>query len=176
MSDQKYAPTTWGQEPTLDLTVPSGQMCQVRQPGVQAMINAGVFESVDTLTGVINEKHIKRVQGRTQKQGQPVEIDTNSLMKDPKQLAKVFEIVDKITEHMVIQPKVRRPVRKAVDEQGNEVETLLKFEEREDDVVYTDRIDAMDKMFIFQYAVGGDTDVESFRERFKQGMGSVATV
>jgi hypothetical protein len=168
----QYAPTTWGQEPTHDLTVPSGQLCQVRLPGVQQMINAGVFESIDTLTGVVSEKHIKRVQGRSQKQGQPVEIDTNSLMKNPEDLAKVFEIVDKVTEHMVLQPKVKRPIRKAVD--GKEV--LLPFDEREDDVVYTDRIDAMDKMFIFQYAVGGDTDVESFRERFKQGMGSVAAI
>lgn len=183
MTEPKYTPTAWGQEPTHDLPVPSGQLCQVRMPGVQAMIAAGVFESIDTLTGLINEKHIKRVQGRTPKagpgsqNGQPVQVDTDALMKDPKNLAKVFELVDKVTEHMVLQPKVKRPVKKIPQGEigsGEFTEVLLKFEEREDDVVYTDRIDMMDKMFIFQYAVGGDTDVESFRERFQEGMGGVA--
>lgn len=176
MTENKYAVTTWGQEPTHDLTVPSGQMCQVRLPGVQAMVSAGVFESVDTLTGLVNEKHIKRVQGKgpnAQKNGTPAEIDTDSLMKDPENLVKVFGIIDKVTEHMVLQPQVKRPV-KEVKKGTKTVEEPLEFEERDDDVVYTDRIDVMDKMFIFQYAVGGSTDVETFRERFQQGMGGVA--
>lgn len=167
----KYTPTTWGQELTQDLETPSGQLCQVRMPGVQQMVAAGVFESIDTLTSVISEKHIKRVQGRNQKQGQPVEIDTSSLMKDPQNLVKVFEVVDKVVEHMVLKPEVRRPVKKV---EGTEVP--LAFDDREDHVVYTDKIDLMDRMFIFQYAVGGSTDVESFRQQFKQGVGGMAAL
>jgi hypothetical protein len=169
MNDQKYAITTWGQELTQDLTTPSGQMCQVRMPGVQSMIAAGVLESADTLGSLIDEKHIKRVQGKGPNAGKPVSVDTQGLMKNPEQLAKVFEVVDKVVEHMVLQPAVQRPI-KVVD--GKDV--LLTFDEREDHVVYTDRIDLMDKMFIFQYAVGGSSDVESFRKQFAEGMGGVA--
>lgn len=184
MSDQsKYAVTAWGQLEYVDLTLPSGQLCQVRPAGVQAMIGAGVIESADTLTSLVSEKHIKRVAGRGKSNAgkptappKPDEIDTQSLMKDPKNLQKVFKVVDRISAFMVVQPDLQIPVRMEPDPKnpGETLEFALTHEERKPGVVYTDVVDLMDKMFIFQYAVGGSTDVEAFREQFSAGLGGVA--
>jgi hypothetical protein len=182
MTESKYAPSTWGKELFIDLTTPSGQLCQVRVPGVQALIAAGVLESADTLTSLVDSKHIKRVQGKATpsknavnlgKDGGVGELDTESLMKDPAALQKVFNLVDKVSEYMVVQPTVRRPIRKLM-ERGKEIELPLAPDDREEGIVYTDTIDVTDRMFILNYAIGGSTDVEAFREQLPEGMGSVA--
>lgn len=170
----KYAPTTWGAPKLQDLEVPSGQMCQVKPPGVEQLINAGVLENVDTLTSLIDKKHIKRVQGKTPTKKNDAltlpdgsELDKESLLQDKDNLIKVFGLVDKVTIAMVVQPQVL-PVpedpklRVPLDE-------LAKHGQ-----VYTDQIDMMDKMYIFQYAVGGGTDLEQFRQQFASSVGSVA--
>lgn len=171
--ENKYAVTAWGQLTLEDLVVPSGQLCQVRPAGVQTLMAAGVIENVDTLTTLVDEKHIKRVKPNV-KSGNPavknaaedVEIDTESIMKNPEQLQKMFSLVDKVVLHMVVQPTILP----AVDENGKPIP----YSERQEGVGYLDMVDMMDKMFIFQYAVGGSPDLESFRERFQSGMGGVA--
>lgn len=164
----KYAPSVWGIEKFNDLECPSGQLAQVRQPGVQAMISSGVLQSADTLTSLVDQKHIKRVQGKA-KPADP-QIDGSSLIKDPENMKRVFDVVDRVTEYMVVQPVVRRPFER--DDQGNEV--FIGGSHREEGVIYTDQIDLMDRMFIFQYAVGGSTDVEEFRRIFTPDVGSLA--
>lgn len=171
MTENKYNVTTWGKPVFQDLEVPSGQMCQVRLPGVQAMISAGVLESADTLSTLVDQKHIKRVQGRGKKEP---EIDTKALLKDAGNMTRVFEMCDRVAEYMVVQPVLRRPIRVVEQADGKRVEEPLPASDREDGVIYTDMVDLQDKMYIFSYAVGGDTDLESFRERFGEGVGSVA--
>ena len=53
--NDKYAPTTWGSElgGAEDLTVPSGQTCLVRRPGVQGLMEAGILHDLDTLTAEV---------------------------------------------------------------------------------------------------------------------------
>lgn len=182
-STSKYAPTAWGQELYLDLTLPSGQLCQVRQPGMQPLIAAGVLESADTLTSLVDEKHIKRVAPKSasaqakRKIASAPEVDTASMMRDPEQLQRVFKLVDKVTEYMVVQPDVKRPLKTIsdVENPGQTIEVGIEHSERVDGVIYTDVIDLEDKMFIFQFSVGGSTDVESFRQQFAAGVGGVAT-
>lgn len=174
MTNPNYAPTAWGKTPAaMDLECPSGQLCQVRPPGVESLITAGVLENVDTLTSMVDEKHLKRVTGKnksskpkntfTNAEGQLMQLDTDSLMKDPGNLVRVFTLVDKVVEHMVLQPKVKRPI----DSKGNEIT------EREEGVVYTDQIEMGDKMYIFQHSVGGSADLESFRQQFRASMDGV---
>lgn len=173
MSDSKYAPSVWGKPQYEDLEVPSGQLCQVRLPGVQQLIAAGVIDSADTLTTLVDEKHIKRVQGKTSGRAPQKEINTQSLMRDPENLKKLFTVIDKVCIHMVVQPTVKSALRE-VEQDGKTDIQVIPVTEREENVVYTDQIDMLDKMFIFQYAVGGGTDLDSFREQFQQAVGSVA--
>lgn len=166
----KYALTGWGTSLYDDLTMPSGQVAQVRKPGVQRLIAAGLLENADTLATIVDQKHIKRVKGKLQ-------VDPASLLKDSANMMSVLEMVDKIVAHMVIQPSVRRPVHVDVDGPRNEKDELptrpLRDEEREPGVVYTDQIEMIDRMFIFSYAVGGSTDVERFRGGLEKAMGSM---
>lgn len=178
MTDNKYGLTTWGQQQLFDLEVPSGQVCQVRAPGVENLIAAGVLDSADTLTSLVDEKHIKRV-GNAQRGKAPAkvqEIDGASLLKDPENLGKVFTLIDRIVCHMVVQPQVKLSTRMVKKDDGTEEPHIIPFAERSDapGVVYSDQIGMLDKMFIFQYAVGGGEDLESFREQFGQNVGSLA--
>ena len=180
----KYAPTAWGAPKLVDLEVPSGQLCQVHPPGVEQLIAAGVLENVDTLTSLIDKKHIKRVQGKAlpgsaaARKAAPVDNDDiampdgsvvskASLLQDQNNLVKVFGLVDRITVVMVVQPQVL-PVPEDPALRVPMAELI------ENGQVYTDMIDMMDKMYIFQYAVGGGTDLEQFRQQFASGMGSLA--
>lgn len=182
MTENKYAPSIWGaQEQFCDLECPSGQLCQVRLPGIQPLIAAGVLESADTLTALVDSKHIKRVQGKATPaknhidlgKGQTGELDTESLMKDPASLQKVFDLVDRVCEHMIVQPAVKRAVRK-VTERGKVTEVGIPMDDRLEGIVYTDQIDMVDRMFILNYAIGGDSDVEAFRKQLPEGLGGLA--
>lgn len=169
-----YAPTVWGQPQFQDLTVPSGQLCQVRLPGVQQLIAAGVIDSADTLTSLVDQKHIKRVRSKTAGKAPEKEIDTQSLMKDPENLKKLFTLMDQVAIHMVVQPEVVSCLKEVTDAEGNTETIVIPYADREQDRVYSDQIDMIDKMFIFQYAVGGGSDVESFRKQFGEAVGGLA--
>ena len=152
--NSKYAPTSWGNGGAgsmEDLVVPSGQTCLVRRPGVEGLIKTGVLKNVDSLTAIINEKHIKRVEGKET-------LDVKSL--DEAAVETIMDTVDKIVAFAVVQPPVFRT--------PNDVTA------RRPGVIYTDMIDTMDKMFIFNFVVGGTRDLESFRSEFYELLGTVA--
>lgn len=143
----KYAPNAWlsggigGME---DLTVPSGQTCLVRRPGMEGLMKAGILHNVDSLSQIVNEKHLMRVEGK-----KTDEIDMTSLMKDDKGMDEVMLVVDKVICHCVVKPAVQR--------------TPNDVTRRQPGVVYADMIDLVDKMFIFNFVVGGTRDLERFR-------------
>lgn len=151
--DNKYALTGWSAELFADLQVPSGQICQVRRPGVEGLVRMGLLDKVDSLTGIVDQKHIKRVKGQKV-------IDEKSLMSDPEALLQAMSTIDKVLCHVVVQPRIERPV---VEVDGKEHE--LPESEYVAGVVYTSMVGIEDKMFIFNYAVGGSKDLEKFRQR-----------
>jgi hypothetical protein len=177
MTENKYAPSAWGAKSAfVDLTVPSGQLCQVRQPGVENLIAAGVLDNADTLIGLVNQK-VEKAKGKTPA-AKKAQVDPTEVFKqDPKKLTSLFAMIDKIVEHMVIQPKVVRPVVKLDEDPakpGTFAERPMLPEERDENTVYTDSIELADRMFLFQYAIGGGDDVDSFREKFATSLGGLA--
>lgn len=160
-----YTPTVWGAKSAfVDLTVPSGQVCQVKQPGVENLIAAGVLDNADTLMAVVDQK-VAKAQG---KRPQAKKDQKPNILEDPKKLVEVFGMIDKVVEHMVVQPAVRRPV---VNEDGKDRPMMP--EERDPNVVYVDSIDLGDRMFLFRYAVGGGDDLDAFRQQFAEGLGTL---
>lgn len=156
----KYAPDAWlsgGVGGMEDLTVPSGQMCLVRRPGFEGLMKAGVLQNVDSLTQVVNEKHLKRVQGEDPSAA--LEIDMSSLMKDEGAMDDVTNVIDKVICHCVVKPEIHR--------------TPNDVTRRQPGVVYADMVDLVDKMFIFNYVVGGTRDLESFRSGLGEVVGGV---
>lgn len=173
--ENRYAATTWTAERLVDLTVPSGQLCSVRRPGVEGLIRQGLLKKTDSLTSLVDNKHIKRVKGQQQ-------INVSSLMQDMDALLNVMDTVDQIISYVVVQPHLVRPVKTVPvldDEQseaGETKEVPLEEHERQADVIYTDYVSIEDRMFIFQYAVGGSKDLEQFRKRFNESAGGLASL
>lgn len=156
-ADDKYAPNTWlagGVGSLEDVTVPSGQLCLLRRPGLEGLIKAGVLHNVDSLTAIVEEKHIKRVKGRP-----GGEIDAASLLNDPKALEDVTHVIDKIVCHVVVKPEIHR----TPDDRTRRVPG----------VIYADMVELTDKMFIFNYAVGGTRDLEQFRGQLDAALGGL---
>lgn len=156
-ADDPYAATVWannvGTTTAEDLVCPSGQLALVRRPGLQGLIEAGVLHNVDSLTGLVDEKHIKRVKGG----GAQPKIDTKKIMKDPKALSEIMDVVDKVVVHVVVKPPLKLTYTE--DEAGDRTPV-----ERKSGVVYVDMVELEDKMFIFNCAVGGTRSLQRFRD------------
>lgn len=162
--NSKYAPDAWisgGVGGMEDLTVPSGQLCLVRRPGMEGLMKAGVLRNVDSLSQIVNEKHLMRVKGKG-KAPATEEINISSLLGDDTALEEVTNVIDKVVAHCVVKPEIHRA--------PNDV-TL-----RQKGVVYTDMVDLVDKMFIFNFVVGGTRDLESFRNGLDAAVGGVEAV
>lgn len=165
----------WGGELLIDLPVPSGVLCQVRRPGIPGLIKAGLLDSLDALTGIVQTDHVERV-----KEGKDPHVTAEqmkALSKDKAQLLKALDLTDKVVEYVVTQPKLVRPVVR--DERGVPVltgdgeETPLPDADRVLGTIYTDSVSLEDKMYIFQFVVGGVTDLETFRKEFSETLGSL---
>jgi len=154
-ADSKYAANSWltGGSGTLeDVETPSGQLCLARRPGVEGLMTAGVLQNVDSLSGIVNAKFINKTG----------EVDAEALMQDDGALADIMHTVDKVVCFIVVKPEVHMtPNDKTRRKQG---------------IVYADMVDLMDKMFLFNYAVGGTKDLESFRTELVSHVGSLAPV
>jgi hypothetical protein len=153
----KYAPTAWtgssDGEPE-DLTVPSGQTCLVRRPGIEQLLREGVLFDSDTLSTIVHE-NIQRVErGLPQK-----EIDIEEFMRDPVKFQELLNTTDRIVCACVLKPTVKRTPN---DPTG-----------RQPGVVYTDMIALEDKFAILEFALGGSRTLASFREGPGEGVGGV---
>lgn len=176
----------WG-SPLHDLDLPSGELCQVKRPGVQGLIKAGVLESLDSLTGIVQGETLPKAQGKPQ-------ANVSAVANDPEKFGEMMARVDEIVVHCVTQPKVAKTV---VTEEhartdpffnGAEVGRELNDEEKQHlvekysedhpghQLVFVDWIDEMDKMFIMSFVMGGSSDLEEFRAATTQAVGGASDV
>jgi hypothetical protein len=159
----------------VDLTVPSGATCKVKFPSPQALIGAGVLDSLDSLTALVGAK-LNEIDGKAQ-----AEV-VAKMAENKANIDKALSLVDRVVEFMLLEPSVIRPVlrdqtplgrgKPVLDGEGNEVP--LPDEDRVESQIYTDDIDLEDRMFILQFAVGGSKDLDSFRSQTAGLMGGVA--
>jgi hypothetical protein len=152
----KYAPNVWlnnGLGAVEDVILPSGQLVMLRRPGVEGLAKAGVLNNLDSLSALISEKHVQRVNGKQQ-------VNMQTLLSDDDNMAQVQHVVDRVACYCVVKPEVKM--------------TPNDVTRREPGVVYADMVDLLDKMFILNYVVGGTRDLESFRGELKHVLGGVA--
>lgn len=147
-----YALTAWA-EPTTnvieDVTMPSGQLAQVMRPGVEGLIDAGILNEVDGLSGIVSAEFLA---------SKTVGQDGN-IAKDAKEMLKALEVADKVALLCILQPKLHPKPEDGVS--------------REPGRAYIDQISSEDKMFVFQYVVGGTRDIETFRAQSAAAVGNV---
>jgi len=140
------------------LELPSGNTCLVQPVGMQAFITQGMIPN--SLLGII-QKSLKAGQA-----GQADDLDMDEFMaealQDPEKLRSIFDIADSVTVYCVVEPQVH-----PVPTDANA---------RDPELLYVDEIDLDDKLFIFQYAVGGTRDLEPFRQATAGSVGPVSLV
>jgi hypothetical protein len=157
--DAAYAPTAWGSSTGAvaeDITCPSGQRCLARRPGAEGLLRAGVIHDLDFLSTVVEEKHIKRVQG-----GKP-NVKVEEILKDPEKVDKLVHMLDRVICYVVIKPEL--------------VMTPNDVTSRKSGIIYTDMVELDDKLFLMNYAVGGTRDLERFRRELDESVASVGAV
>lgn len=131
------------------LVVPSGNTCLVRTPGMQVFVRRGMIPN--SLMPIVQEAIQK---------GKPPSNKALNLEQTPEMLEEMMEVMDNVTIYCVVEPKV--------------APAPADDEERDENILYVDEVDFMDKLFIFQYAVGGTADLEKFRKESGFDMGAVS--
>lgn len=176
--DWKKQPRTGNDE----LTLPSGNTCRAQFLQPEAFLTSGLIP--DSLSDII-AKAIRT------KKGLPPQF-MDDITSDPEKIKDALKMVDRVLCYVVLEPHVEMPSACGVKVQGetcgkyfNETDahrdsrhpdfhTYLE-DAREEDILYADAVDLDDRMFIFQWAVGGTSDAESFREELNANVGGVPT-
>jgi len=127
----------------VELRVPSGNVCLVRPVGLEAFISQGLIPNA--LMPIIQE---------SMKTGESPELTED--MVSAEMMAAMVKLFDSVTVYVVQQPTVHPAPKPG--------------EEREEDLLYVDEVDLSDKMFIFNFAVGGTRSLEGFREELGERM------
>lgn len=141
----------------VELELPSGNVCLARAPGIQTFIQEGLFPN--SLLKVVQETLLS---GET-------ELDTEKIMSsvvgdrnDMESMLKTMtEMADKVTVFCVVEPRVM-PAQVADDSTPGGLRTLS-MAERDPEMLYVDDVDLQDKLYIFNWAVGGPAQLEKFR-------------
>lgn len=161
----------------VDLDLPSGNTVLANRIGMKSFLETGTIP--DYLTPIV-QKIIR------EKQFLPPEKE-KELATDPQAIKSTQEMLDRALVLTVVQPKVHMPpgcevCGKYLDYNDKDVHNRKgdKFdhdfiqEERDDDLLYADEVDMEDKMFIFNWSVGGGTDLTEFREQLKESVERMA--
>lgn len=144
----------WKKKVQIELELPSGNVALVRAMRITDMLAEGFFP--DNMRAVVMEQITKAEKGT---EVQSDELSVEAMFSDPNKMGEMFEIFDKVLLSCVIEPKV--------------LPAPAHGEERNEELLYADEVDLDDKVFIFQWAVGGDRDIDKFREEFSTNVGSM---
>lgn len=157
-----------------DVELPSGNVALLRQIPITDMLAQKMFP--DSLSSIISEKvgqgttkdaKSKGKDGKTVVK-EPSNDDIKDVMGDPDKILELFDLFDKVLASAVVEPKV-----KYHKEDSGEV---IDWADRDDEFLYTDQVDLEDKLFIFNYCIGGSKDLERFRTEFGDALGGMEAV
>ena len=155
--DDRFAPSTWGSVSAYeDLTVPSGQLCLVRRPGLEGLLKAGIVSNFDMLTKLVGDQSTRIKTGKEPKTDEEV---MSEIMADPERLAEMMRVINKIVIYVVVKPEIMAAPNDPTS--------------RKIGVIYDDMIELDDKMFLMNFALGGVRDLAEFRSQYESALGSV---
>lgn len=155
---------------SFELELPSGSVCLANRPGAQGLIKAGLLDSMDQLTALVQTEHIDSNDPRQMSEAVKV------LSSDLGKMAEGLEMVDRCIAFVVQEPKVWLDERilGADGEPRSGTDGKPLYYERSEDRIYADMVDLEDKMFIFNWALGGTADLKSFREESSKLLGGIS--
>jgi hypothetical protein len=162
----------WGNNPRAGsvhlITLPSGQTAECIRLGMDGMVEAGILHDTDKLTGMVDQRHIRKVRGG--KSADQNVVDVESLMKDPEGLKRVILLVDRAIPHIVVNPEVHLHLRDLDDGRTE----LIPDQDRISGGIYTDQIGFDDKMHLFNWSIGGSSDASRFLDEVANAVEPVA--
>jgi len=156
--------------------LPSGMVAMLKRVDLQAMVLSGNVHN--PLMEIVSEALKK---GQKADVAKMVGIDEGELDLDA--VKDMFEMVNNVVISCFVQPEVHpMPVPSDEDledldedDEDYDVEyAQLVAELMDDDKLYVDEIDSEDKMFIFNWCIGGTEDVATFRREARADMDAVA--
>lgn len=121
----------------IELEVPSGNVCLARRIDLPTLVTQGVIPNA--LMPMVN-KAINTGEFDAEKELTDLDIE---------KITDMLSLYDHVALACVIQPELSPAPAEG--------------EERDGDKLYVDEVDMDDKVFIFQWAVGGSSDLERFR-------------
>lgn len=135
------------------IQLPSGLFMQVRRVELRTFLQRG--DVPNPLLPLVEEALSK---------GQNADLDGITGFKDGKVdlelVNEMYDMVNTVVCSVAIEPKVF-PVPEDEDA-------------RDDDLLYVDEVDDEDKMFLFQWSIGGTDDVATFRREAEEGLVALA--
>lgn len=168
----------FGKKQVFTIELPSGSTIGVTRPGVQGLIKDGVLHSLDSLTGIVQTETIPGAEGKKK-------IEVSELAKNSDKISEMMEAMDKIVLTVVVDPPLYKPVVTQEMISTPDHETPFTIEdmgrsltdaERDPELAYIDYVDENDKSFIMQFALGGSSDLATFRKATEEAMGGVSAV
>lgn len=148
-----------------ELKLPSGNTCLVRKAmGLQVFLRDGQIPNA--LMELVEKATSK---GKPPSGQKTEELSAEDLLKNPKNLQSIIELCDNVCVEVLMEPKVL-PVPR--DEEGKDLP--MPHRETTNDFLWVDEVDFEDKMFIFNWAVGGTSNWEKFRGELSEHVGDVS--
>jgi hypothetical protein len=166
--------------------LPSGNVARLRAVAPTTFLEGGFLP--DPLTQIVRQA-INKKSGL-----KPSEV--KDMVDDPEQLVATMQTFDRVLNYTMIEPECRpRPecVAQILGEDGEtEVECGMPWHDdihqvpgtpqrhicksgvREPGVLYVDMVAMEDKLFIFQWALGGTSDLEQFRKELGANVDALA--
>jgi len=138
----------------VELELPSGNICLAINKGMRVFLEEGKIPN--SLMEIVT-KSIEGAEGKTTK-GQAAMAEA---AEDPKMLADMIVMIDNALVMCVVEPVIMPMPTQVIDDKEVIDESV-----KDPDLLYVDEVDMEDKMFIFQWCVGGTDSVEKFREEF----------
>lgn len=154
-----------------DIELPSGNIAKIKAVPITKLVEMDVFP--DSLESIIAEKTKTDSAVTVVTAKHPDEAEVKKAVANPKDLAKLMNSVDRITALAVLEPKVLLHLENVAEEGEEPQWEDIPDDERDEDVLYTDDVDLEDKMFIFQFCVGGTADLDRFRAEFGESLGAM---
>jgi hypothetical protein len=152
----------WGKkaEEEFDIITPSGTRCRVKPLGLEDAMGLGLLDSLDMFTNTL----MKPVLNSTSEEEKP-ELDGNAMilkgLTDPEKRAKFFGMLNRITAHATVVPRV----------------VLIDDGELPEGTVFAGDIPFSDKMAIFRSVMNNKEATAvtaAFRAGQEEGLGAVA--
>lgn len=132
------------------LTLPSGLVVEARRTSLETIVRSG---NVPNSLLPLVEKALNKGSS----------IDVEELVGDEVDMDKVADMMNMVDELVVA--SVANPQVHSIPEDEDD---------RDDELLYVDEMDEEDKLFIFQWVIGGTSDLEQFRGELVTTLESVA--